>query len=173
MPDTTYSTGVYRTDNGNDLVVASGGTLLVESGGTLTCDGNAVIDSTAELVYSGGISITTVDATITDVNVILGTTTGTKIGTAVGQKLGFWNATPVIQQASANQAALTAVTTAGSNVTASGAGLSLIGDTTSVNQAAAIMADFTALREDVLQMSVLLTAIRTALVTTGLIKGAV
>lgn len=33
-----------------------------------------------------------------DGNLILGTTTGTKIGTATGQKLAFWNATPVVQQ---------------------------------------------------------------------------
>lgn len=31
-------------------------------------------------------------------NVTLGTTTGTKIGTATGQKLAFWDATPVVQQ---------------------------------------------------------------------------
>lgn len=30
-------------------------------------------------------------------NLILGTTTGTKIGTAAAQKLGFWNAAPVVQ----------------------------------------------------------------------------
>lgn len=30
-------------------------------------------------------------------NIALGTTTGTKIGTATTQKLGFWNATPVVQ----------------------------------------------------------------------------
>lgn len=38
--------------------------------------------------------ITMADAT----NIVLNTTTGTKIGTATGQKLGFFNATPVIQQ---------------------------------------------------------------------------
>jgi len=38
--------------------------------------------------------------TITDgVNIVLDTTTGTKIGTATSQKLGFFNATPVVQQA--------------------------------------------------------------------------
>jgi hypothetical protein len=36
--------------------------------------------------------------TISDTkNIILGTTTGTKIGTATTQKLGFFNATPVVQ----------------------------------------------------------------------------
>ena len=31
------------------------------------------------------------------VNLVLGTTTGTKLGTAVTQKIGFWNVTPVAQ----------------------------------------------------------------------------
>jgi len=44
------------------------------------------VDSGAHLNFANGI------------NVILGTTTGTKIGTATGQKLGFFNATPVVQQ---------------------------------------------------------------------------
>ena len=38
------------------------------------------------------------DLTITDAkNIVLDTTTGTKIGTATNQKLGFYNATPVVQ----------------------------------------------------------------------------
>ncbi len=105
-------------------------------------------------------------------NVVMGTATGTKIGTATSQKIGLWNATPVIQPAASGQAALTTVTTAGSNGTASGAGLSLISDTSATNQAAAIMADFTALREDILQISVLVTAMRNALIAIGAIKGA-
>ena len=39
----------------------------------------------------------TADQSIIDKNLILGTTTGTKIGTATSQKLGFYNATPVVQ----------------------------------------------------------------------------
>ena len=34
-------------------------------------------------------------------NFILGTTTGTKIGTATNQKLGFWNAAPIVQPTTA------------------------------------------------------------------------
>ena len=34
------------------------------------------------------------------INIIAGTSTGTKIGTATSQKLGFYNATPVVQQGS-------------------------------------------------------------------------
>ena len=36
-----------------------------------------------------------------DFNVLLGTTTGTKLGTATTQKLGFWNATPIVQPTTA------------------------------------------------------------------------
>lgn len=41
------------------------------------------------------------------VDLATGTSTGSKIGTAVSQKLGFWNSTPVVQQASALQSAIT------------------------------------------------------------------
>jgi hypothetical protein len=40
-------------------------------------------------------------------NITAGTTTGTKIGTATGEKLGFWNATPVVQQVLATGASAT------------------------------------------------------------------
>lgn len=43
-------------------------------------------------------------------NIALNTTTGTKIGTGITQKLGFYNATPIAQRAGADQAAI--VTTA-------------------------------------------------------------
>jgi len=45
-----------------------------------------------QLVSGGAITITD------GVNIALGTTTGTKIGTATTQKLGFFNATPVVRQ---------------------------------------------------------------------------
>lgn len=41
--------------------------------------------------------------TLSDVNLVLGTATGTKIGTAASQKLGFFNATPVVQSAAYTQ----------------------------------------------------------------------
>ena len=41
--------------------------------------------------------------TLNDSNVVLGTTTGSKIGTATTQKLGFWNATPIVQPSSTGQ----------------------------------------------------------------------
>ena len=46
------------------------------------------------------------DNAITDaVNLVFGTTTGTKIGTATTQKLAFWNSTPIVQPTTAIAAA--------------------------------------------------------------------
>lgn len=51
-------------------------------------------------VVAGAVLLDTNGITMGDAkNVILNTTTGTKIGTATTQKLGFWNATPVVQAA--------------------------------------------------------------------------
>lgn len=60
--------------------------------------------------FTGGVTVTTNGVTITDVNVVLSTGTGSKIGTATGQKLGFHNATPTAQRSGADQAALVAIT---------------------------------------------------------------
>jgi hypothetical protein len=44
--------------------------------------------------------------TLGDNNIVAGTTTGVKVGTAITQKLGFYNATPIVQPAGAAQAAV-------------------------------------------------------------------
>jgi hypothetical protein len=53
--------------------------------------------------------------TLGDNNIVAGTTTGVKIGTADTQKLSFYNATPVVQPAGADQAAV--ATTGATDVT--------------------------------------------------------
>jgi hypothetical protein len=53
------------------------------------------ISSTMVFQINSATLVTFADA----VNIATNATTGTKIGTATSQKLGFWNATPVIQQA--------------------------------------------------------------------------
>lgn len=93
-------------------------------------------------------------------NVAVGTTTGTKIGTAATQKLGFWNVTPVVQPAGAAQAALTNST----GGTADGT-LEAVGATNGGDESGAINNNFT-------ELHTLLNAIRTALVGAGIIKGA-
>lgn len=53
-------------------------------------------------------------ATLTDAaNIVVGTTTGTKIATATTQKLGFWNSTPVVQPTTSVTAATFVTNTSG------------------------------------------------------------
>jgi hypothetical protein len=90
-------------------------------------------------------------------NNALSSTVATRIGTANNQLLGFWGVTPVAQPAGANQAALTDSTggTAGATLVAAG------GTYTAAN----INNNFATLNRLVAEM-------RTALVNTGIIKGA-
>jgi hypothetical protein len=88
---------------------ANGGNIYLDGGlayGT-GANGNIVIGATR-----GNLQIT--DAR----NVVLGTTTGTKIGTATTQKLGFYNATPVVQPTAV--ANITTVATVGTLPTPDG-----------------------------------------------------
>lgn len=98
---------VYLTDAGTLTVNTSGFpatvhlplAVVVTGGSTVTSitDRRPVYrtvgsDSQPYLPLAGG--------TMTDgANIAVGTTTGTKIGTSTSQKLGFFNATPIIQQA--------------------------------------------------------------------------
>lgn len=127
------STTDLRTALINLGLYASGGASPLDlNGGALTTTGNSALGQ-----------ITIADAK----DVILNTTTGTKIGTAVTQKLGFFNATPVVQPAAAAQAA----------APAGGTGTAAGGWDTAVNRDAAIAT---------------INAIRTALVNLGIMKGA-
>ena len=95
--------------------------------------------------------------TLGDNNIVAGTTTGVKVGTATTQKLGFYNATPIVQPAGANQAAITNST--GGTADGTLAAVSGSGADTNINN------NFT-------ELHTLLNEIRTALVNLGLIKGA-
>ena len=90
-------------------------------------------------------------------NIVSGTGAGTKIGTSASQKLGFFDKTPGVQPAAANQAALTNST--GGTADGTLAAVSGTGDDADINN------NFT-------ELHTLLNEIRTALVNLGLIKGA-
>lgn len=83
---------------GNDHLNFAASTGIISIGGTDT------------------VSLSAAAITLTDaVNIIVGSSTGTKFGTGTGQKLGFWNATPVAQYAATGT---TAGFTAGSGTAA-------------------------------------------------------
>ncbi len=67
--------------------------------GALTCSSTLSCTAlTATSIAATGTVALTNNMTITDAkNIILNASTGTKIGTATTQKLGFYNATPVVQ----------------------------------------------------------------------------
>lgn len=122
--------------------------------------------------------------TLGDNNVVAGTTTGIKVGTATTQKLGFWNATPVIQPAAAAQAAAAAQTqdtvtdstggSASTTLAAITAGAAYAqADMEAVKDAlASIAAQLAKIKTDVANIKTLQDATRTALVNTGIMKGA-
>ena len=150
--------------------------------GTLDVTGAAVLDST--LTVAGA---TTLNGSLTmgDADdIVVNTGTGTKIGTAVGQKIGFWNVTPVVQPAAAGQAAAAAQTqdsltdstggTASTTLAAITAGAAYAqADLTAIKNAIASLASQLAkIRTDVANIKTLQNAARTALVNTGIMKGA-
>lgn len=98
-------------------------------------------------------------------DVTLGTSTGTRLGTAVSQKLGFWGATPVVQQASASQAAVTLGNTDGEI-----AALTFSATPTQA-ECEALRDKCEELADDVRALSTLLHALRTAGMNTGIWKG--
>lgn len=56
--------------------------------------------TTAPIVTGIGVGTTAIASTVTFAdayNMSFGTTTGTRFGTATAQKMGWWNATPVVQ----------------------------------------------------------------------------
>lgn len=83
------------------------------SGGVVLDSGSALTSGRVPFATTGGAlndsSLFTFAAasglTLSALNLITDTTTGMKIGTATGQKLGFWNATPIIQPTTAVAAA--------------------------------------------------------------------
>lgn len=112
---------------------------------------------------AGGITMP--DAT----SIALNATTGTKLGTATNQKLGFWNATPVVQPSGASEAAVT-LTVGAAVATNASTNTTPYGYSTNT-QADAIVTNLNALRVDMLAMNTLVDKLRADLVATGLIKG--
>lgn len=78
------------------------------------------------------------------------------------------NDKPMITTQQATVADAGAVTTVGSNTGTAAAGLSLIGDTSSANQAAALMNDLVALQEDISALRTQVVAMNAVLEAHGL-----
>jgi len=122
--------------------------LLIGSHDGTTALIDVVGGTTLELKTAGTARLTVANSSLTIADalvVAVGSTTGTKIGSATTQKLGFWNATPIVQPAGAAQAAPAAYVTGAFGL----------------NSDANMLAFYN-----------LVVAMRTALVDAGIIKGA-
>jgi hypothetical protein len=101
--------GRYIADGTTSLTVASSSVFI---GGDTRANadnqtnqiviGNTVIGNGSNTVTLGNLSITNTylrgNINLTDsANIVIDTTTGTKIGTSTSQKIGLWNATPIVQ----------------------------------------------------------------------------
>ncbi|MEO6727743.1 MAG: hypothetical protein ABIM96_02340, partial [Candidatus Saccharimonas sp.] len=92
--------------NSIEFLMGTSATGVVFSGAATNHGYDLRTNNTTRLTFSSGTLATWTDGE----SMAFGTTTGTKLGTATTQKIGFWNATPVVQQ-SGN--ALTALSTMG------------------------------------------------------------
>lgn len=99
----------------------------VSSTGVVTFD---AVGSGVKFLFSDKVDFTD-DVTFTDAkNIIVGTTTGTKIGTSSSQKLGFFGATPVTQRS--NVGTVTIGSIAGGDTVDSGAVADALTDIASI-----------------------------------------
>jgi hypothetical protein len=98
---TTDVTGTLPTANGGTGITAFGTGIATFLGTPSSANlAAALTDETGTGVAVFGTNPTLTGATMADgTNIVLNATTGTKIGTATSQKLGFFNAAPVAQQA--------------------------------------------------------------------------
>lgn len=92
-------------------------------------------------------------------NVVVGSTLGTRVATAGSQKLGFFGASPVVQPSGTTEGAITNSTGGTANGT-----MAAVSATNSSDQSGVINKNFT-------ELWTLQNAIRTALVSLGLMKG--
>ncbi len=107
LPSVNGGTGVANAGtitNASNTTITGGGTVAL-GGFTLTvpATGTADLLGTAQTIsalktLTGGLTLTTTDAILTDVNIVVSSVTGTKFGTSTAQKLAFYNSTPVAQQ---------------------------------------------------------------------------
>jgi hypothetical protein len=102
--DSVCIAGIDKAANDRRLYIQS------ETGSAMSL-GNDRLSYTATTGYvsigaTDVLALSASAATLTDgINIAVGTTTGTKIGASTTQKIGFWNAAPVVQYAAAGTTA--------------------------------------------------------------------
>jgi hypothetical protein len=104
---------VFTPSNGSGITSIDNVSVKEITGGDIEAPlGNIFLGSTKKIDFGNGdVTITHSTGTLTlsdGDNLAFGTTTGTKIGTATTQKLGFYNATPIVRPSAYTQTYSTA-----------------------------------------------------------------
>lgn len=81
------------------LTMTTGGAATISASGY----GNGAIGNTLTFSASNGLTFANSVVLNDGVNLSSSTTTGSKLGTSTTQKLGFWNATPIVQPSSTGE----------------------------------------------------------------------
>lgn len=189
----TAGAGISITESGKDLTISGGGAsgVLEDAFSVVAVDGasrtlkDTAGTTTADWATVGAITMAEAK------NLVVGTVTGTKIGTAVTQKLAFWNVTPVVQPASAAQAAAAAQSQTSLTDSSTGIASTTLAALSNLstgdvytdasvnakllvirNAIASLAAELALAKTDVANVKTLQDATRTALVSTGMMKGA-
>jgi len=97
MTETGDIIKLYKNISTADLGTVLSNCGLRTAGTDYPLNTSGSVQFTGGTTITGGISISGGNLTITNSDIALATTTGTKIGTATNQKLGFFNSTPVVQ----------------------------------------------------------------------------
>jgi hypothetical protein len=153
---------IRLTPHGSGLINLNGPIIL---GGDINVDGKKILstqngDIQIEPHGSGLIRLSGSVSVQDGFNILLGTTTGTRIGTATNQRLAFYGVAPVPQPASAAQRAVVDNT----NGDTSALTLERVQDTSAGDESTTINNNFA-------RIAVLLNRLRADLVSLGLIKG--
>lgn len=133
----TLGVAAYTSLSGGnitDSALTSGRVVFASTGGLLVDDADFTFATDTLTVTKIAATSFTGAVTLSDVNLILGTTTGTKFGTATSQKLSFYNSTPIVQPSGNIITALTnlglvATPTLPASSVSSGAALTKVDDT--------------------------------------------
>lgn len=111
------SSSINVISDGGASGTAAGATIYIRNGGATVLgfgnysamfggayDATPAIYAVAEIRCEAAIKINGATLTLADAtNLVVNTTTGTKIGTATTQKLSLWNATPIVQPSSTGE----------------------------------------------------------------------
>ena len=88
---------LYKNISTADLGTVLSNCGLRTAGTDYPLNTSGTIQFTGSVTMTGGVSISAGNLTLTNNDIALSATTGTKIGTLSSQKLGFWGATPAVQ----------------------------------------------------------------------------